>query len=511
MNPAILSIIRFSLFVPSIIWTLFGGQVIRAQFHLVPEWKISRVSSFTNGNSEGWGVDTDPGGNIYWSASFDSTSTNRLYDIMTYKFDPAGNQLWKSWYGGDGLQHAFVLNARDTSLYVGGRENVIWPYWSTECNMLLLKINKMNGALEDHKNIGFGTGGYDEMDAIEMNGTAIFCSGWAQVTPGVGNYEMGFLKLNYALGIEARKTFGILSAGSAEHQDGHIVLDSSNIFAAGLWNGHTGINYLADGRCLLGKFDLDWNVTDTILFGPALAAPLDLENALGSSSDGNSIYVTGYSCPVSPSDMQIIIARFDKNLNPIWINYFGGPGTESARGITCQGGYLYVCGTTNTPAFATGGAYDGLLLRIDTATGNQIDYFTWGDTKDNEFRDIAIHGNALYLSGTSGTNMFSGGTSDEAFLIKADLSALNGTRNFLDEQSTFSFYPNPAKNEIQIRSGEILSRVVLEDAFGKPVVDWEINGYDAKLSLNGLSPGIYFLEAFNKKDAISIQKIFILK
>jgi hypothetical protein len=481
------------------------------QSQLVPEWKKSRSSNLQNGNSEGWGVDVDPNGNVYWSASFDSTSTDRLYDIMTYKYDSAGNEKWSSYYGGSGLQHSFVMNARDTFLYVGGRENTVWPYWATECNMLLLKIDKNTGALVKHKNIGFGTGGYDEMDAIEMNGTSLYCSGWAQVTPGVGNYEMGFLKLTYSLEIQEQKTFGDLSAGSAEHQDGHMVLDNSTIFAAGLWNGHTGINWLADGRCLLGKFDLDLNYLDTVLFGPSLAAPFDLENALGSASDGNSIYVTGYSCPVSSTDMQVIIARFDKSLNPKWIAYFGGPRAETARGITCQGGFVYVCGATNTPDYAAGGGYDALLLRLDTATGTQVDYYTWGDSRDNEFRDLAIRNNEMYISGTTGTNMFSGGSSDEAFLIKINLATMNGTRDDPDLDSVMTLFPNPAVNEIRIKSTRIIKRIILKNYLGEKVKEMDSNGHDVTISVKGLSSGVYFIEAFEKDTGSPARKVFILK
>lgn len=502
---------RNLLYLFLILVTVFGGAELYGQSHLVPEWKRTRTSNLVNGNSEGWGLDTDSEGNIYWSASFDSTSTDRLYDIMTYKFDSAGNKKWSSYYGGAGIQHEFIMNAKDTFLYVGGRENTVWPYWATECNMLLLKINKANGALVTHKNIGFGTGGYDEMDAIEMDGTSIYCSGWAQVTPGVGNYEMGFLKLNYSLEVQEQKTFGNLSAGSAEHQDGHIVLDNSNIFAAGLWNGHTGINNLADGRCLLGKFDLNWNYIDTVLFGPSLSAPFDLENALGAASDGNSIYVTGYSCPVSPTDMQIIIARFDKNLNPKWITYFGGPGAESARGITYYNGSIYVCGATNSPAYATEGGYDALLLRLDTATGTQIDYYIWGDSRDNEFRDLVIHTNNLYISGTTGTNMFSGGTSDEAFLIKINLANLDGIMNDMNNHPRLAIFPNPASDQITIHGNEFIKQVILINDLGQKVNRIEINGYEARLSVQGLSPGVYFVEAYKRNGSILARQVLILK
>lgn len=492
MNPDIkihLTIILFFLTI----------KVTYSQHHLYTEWEKTRSSSLSGGNAEGWGVDTDPQGNIYWSASFDSTTTTRLYDIITYKFNTSGQKQWESWYGGTGLQHAFVLNAKDTFLYVGGRENTVWPYWSTECNMLLLKINKSDGTLEKNKNIGFGTGGYDEMDAIEMNGSSVYCSGWAQITPGAGNLEMGFLKLSYGLEIQDQKTFGDLTAGSAEHQDGHMVLDNSNIFAGGLWNGHTGIYNISDGRCILGKFDLNWNYLDTVLFGPYLPAPLDLENVLGTTSDGTSIYVTGYSSPVSANNMQIIIAKFDKNLNLKWVTYFGGSGAETARGIVCHDNFVYVCGATNSPGYALAGAYDAVLLRLDTATGTQVDYYTWGDAKDNDFRDLTVYGNKLYLSGTNGTNMFSGGTSDEAFLVSTDLSNLTGMNEISNDYPDVQVFPVPAGDLVYVHTAEKMALVILKNETGQVIIRKEMSANDATVNVAGLPAGFYFMEVITNK------------
>src|SRR6185312_15378389 len=118
---------------------------VYSQAVLSPVWSKVRNSPLTSGQTEGWGVDVDAQGHVYWPVSFDSTNTNQQYDIVTYKYDSTGKQIWKSYYGGIGTQDAFICKAGDTALYVGGVENTVLPYFKSANHMLIIKIDTANG------------------------------------------------------------------------------------------------------------------------------------------------------------------------------------------------------------------------------------------------------------------------------------------------------------------------------------------------------------------------------
>jgi hypothetical protein len=466
---------------------------------LIPDWTKTRVSTLIGGESEAWSVDVDSAGFIYWPVSFDSLNTSKQYETAIYKFDAAGNQLWQSFYVDAGIQHAFICNAPDTFLYVGGRENNVFPYFNTECNMWLLKIDKTTGAITDTLNQGFGTSGYDEMDAIEPRTDGIYCGGWAQVTPGVGNYEMGFLKLDYNLDVLVQNTFGNPAAGHAEHQDGHFVVDDDFVYAAGLWDGHSWINNCCDGRIMLGKFSkVDFSMIDTVLFGPELAAPNDYQNALGITGDVNSLYVTGYAQPATVSDLQMFVAKFDKNLFQQWLTFFGGTDGDVARAIGVRNGLVFVAGGTKSPGYTVGGAYDAFLAVYDTVNGSLVTYKTYGGATDEEFRDLAFHGNDIYLSGTRGTNMFSGGTSDEGFLLKVNLNTVTGISDPAGwDNASFTCYPNPASDMLHIGlDGLFETRAVIEifDISGRLLIrKIKAVNESGSIDVSALAPAAYVI------------------
>jgi len=489
------------IYVPLLFVVFFSDAF--SQGLLKPIWCKTRSSLLKGGQADAWSVDVDASGSIYWPINMDSTATDKLYDILIYKYDSLGREKWVSYCGGAGLQHASICNAQDTALYLGGRENTVAPYNGSADHMFIIKISKQTGAiLKRNDGINFGDStGYDEMDAIEPRKDGIYCGGWAQVKGTAGDYEMGFLKLDYNLNILVENYFGDTAHGHAEHQDGHFVVDSNYIFAGGLWDGHSAVNNEGDGRAMLGKFDrTNLTMVDTALYGATLSEAFDLQNTLGSATDGKYIYTTGYAEPSNTSNLQIFVAKFDKNLKLQWINYFGRDGSEEARAIIVHNGYIYVGGSSNSPSFASQGGYDAVLLVYDTA-GKYIGYNTFGDTKDNEFRDMAIYGHSIYLTGTTGTNMFGGGTSDSAFLIKADLNEImTGFKTGSKIGFMSIVYPNPSPNEIIVRLLGVKKMGItifhVYDASGKEVkeISQSSEGSLVKLNIADLPKGKYLLK-----------------
>lgn len=412
-----------SLFSTALLF-VFVSCTTFAQGILKPEWYKQEVSSVSNGHSEAWGIAADSSG-VYWAVSKETKSGEGL-DILCYKFDANGSSLWSNpvFIGGAGIQHCYAINTSDDAVYVGGRE---CPLFITTCDMMLAKVNKETGTLNWKKTLD-QAGGYDELDGLEIRDNQIYTGGWANTSTEVYDTDAGFWKLDTTGTTIWKNHWGISKV--ADHQDGHFVVDNSAIYAAGLHKG-TGIANLHEGRAFLGKFSLkDGSLIDSVTFGSE-GFWLNWDNAWGMASDGEFLYLTGVTTPTA-GDNQLFVAKYDKNLKQQWLHYWGGPGTESARAITVFDGKVIVGGMTNSPQFATSGEYDMLVLEFDT-TGNFLGYKTFGDSKDNEIRDLAVYNSSLYLSGTSGDNLFNLNVKNqEAFLIKASVSDVTG----LEESST---------------------------------------------------------------------------
>ena len=70
------------------------------------------------------------------------------------------------------------------------------------------------------------------------------------------------------------------------------------------------------------------------------------------------------------------------------------------------------------------------------------------------------------------------------------------------------FYPNPATDQINVSSTEILTRVEIFDIMGKKTVSLrEINSKFLKLNLSHFDPGIYFLRYFDNEGGIGTLKL----
>jgi hypothetical protein len=466
----------------------FAGS--QGQNMLVPDW-IREKTSAVGGIAESWGVGTDTNGDVYWTASADSMGQG--LDIFCYKFGPDGSPLWPAplFYGGLGTQHAFACNAEGPALYIGGR---YCPLSGFSCDMLLLKADKSTGVLLWAETLDFGNNGYDEVDGLAVRDDGVYCGGWAQaLQTGPYQLDIGLWKLDADGNTQWTNHFG--KTGTAEHQDGHFVVDEDFIYAAGVW-GATGLANAYNGQCFLGKFSrTDGSFIDSTLFGNPSSNFLDAENALGMATDGDFLYITGYTTPVASNDWQVFVAKFSKDLHQIWFGEWGGSGTDNARGIAVSDGKVFVAGVTQSPEYAQGGASDALLLIYDT-DGNFLSYHTWGDTLDNGFRDIAISGEDIYLPGTSGYQLFSGGGGDLGFLLKTNKSAVSGQVD-LPEQEPLSIkvVPNPIHISADIRTNFDLEGYSLSvfDVFGREVFrSPELSGRQVEINASRYPGGLYF-------------------
>ncbi|MFC2088682.1 T9SS type A sorting domain-containing protein [Calditrichota bacterium] len=425
---------------------LFFHNIISAQGTFNPEWLIKRISPGSNQASQAWGVDVDNNGNIYWTT--DQIYPGQTWEIMLYKLDADSNEIWPSpsVYGGIYRQVSYIVKTAGVRTYVGGIAD--HSFGQPSADMLIFTVDTFSGdtlwsTVWDQ---GFG---YEEVDGIMVGTDGIYVTGWT--TGDTTGFDIALLKLNFDGNIMHTNTWG---TALDDHQDGHAVMDDSVIYVAGVY-GSSNSGY--DGMSLLAKFSCDsLSYIDHITFGRN-DTWFNQENAQGMASDGTYLYLVGVTT-VSPGNVDIFVAKFDKNLNQLWYETWGGSGFESARGITiADNGNIYVGG--NTHSFGTGG--DVALLSY-SPDGTFLGYRIWGGSDEDATQDIVANGNYLYLTGRSKSlhpvNNFA------AYLMKVNIDSITTSINYQPVVSDFYLgqnYPNPFNPtttiEFQIPQSEFIT------------------------------------------------------
>lgn len=442
---------------------LFSSLAAAGQTPLTPEWVITKTSP-QGEQAFGWGVDADAQNRVWWCPSL----TNNGLRIYCYGFDVQGAEIWPQplEIGSAGeFYQAFTVEAKSDHLYVGGRH---CPFAINTCEQLLVQVDKTAGQPLWSKT--WGAEGYDELDGLAARpGDGLYTGGWWGPDAGaLYDADIALRRLDFDGNTVWAAQHG--APGTAEHQDGQFVVDDDFIFACGMVGG-TGFFNLYEGRSYLAKFSkTDGSLVDSVQFG-GQNWWLDWNNALGMTTDGTALYLTGVTS-VAPNDNQIFVAKYAKNLDLLWYNTWGGPATETARAIGVHNGQVYVGGAANSPELASNGAYDACLLRFDATDGALLAARIWGDARDNEIRDLTVADDAVFASGTSAVDLFGPThTEMEAFLLRENLTDLVDAEAPTGGAGGFSISPNPARDHLEIRTQGLggPTMVSLFDCWGKQV------------------------------------------
>lgn len=75
------------------------------------------------------------------------------------------------------------------------------------------------------------------------------------------------------------------------------------------------------------------------------------------------------------------------------------------------------------------------------------------------------------------------------------------------EKSTLSFYPNPAKNVLNVDNSKEITDITVYDLSGKNVLNLKPNSKNVKLDVSKLSKGVYMMRVGNKDGAKTVKII----
>jgi len=152
----------------------------------------------------------------------------------------------------------------------------------------------------------------------------------------------------------------------------------------------------------------DYNSPLEIIWGEDGDVDIGRDLILDSS---NNIYVAGYSNGFS-SSVDAIIAKFDKNGNPLMTIIWDKGYNDAAYGITLDSlGNIYITGNYDASG---SGNYDIFIAKFDS-NGNSLDNITLGGPNNDDAYDIEVDNSGnIYIAGSLG--------SQDTFIAKFDSS-----------------------------------------------------------------------------------------
>jgi hypothetical protein len=349
---------------------------------------------------QSWAVETDEQGNIYWG-TFQQATGQLFTDMVIYKLDQAGNQVWETRYGGDYQEKLFVMAVSPPFLLVAGEQDHSLNI--TQADMIVLALDLEDGqvAWEFSYDQGYG---YEEVDGLVPNGDFIYISGWT--TSDKNGNDVGVLKLDRQGNLIWAQSWG--SPGWDE-ANGQMVVDDDYIYITGRYEGD---NILSGGYGLMAKFRKDTGeYVDHLVWNDK-----QFYDGFGMISDGTYLYVTGMTIVPQFGQMgngQIFVQKWDKDFNLLWEQQWGGSGGDQARAIGVDGaGRIVVAGN------ATIQEDKQIVLLVYDGTGMLLAETIWGGAQEDVVHGLWIDEDYVYLAGqTKGndTDMF------DALLIRAHI------------------------------------------------------------------------------------------
>jgi hypothetical protein len=406
-------------------------------FGQIPTWNWAR-SGTGNGSVEGSTVTTDSFGNIYVSGYFTSDNMTigtvllenmglSFNDGFLAKYDPLGNLLWAQRFGG-------TSNDRGTAVATDKDGNVFLTGYFYSPTIIF-----GTDTLKNAGNVG-------DIFIVKFD--------------GLGNII--WAKREGAVALEIPHSI---------HIDGN-----NNIIVAGRFSSNS-ITFGATTLLQAGSMDafiVKYNSAGEILWAKGAGGGSNDEAYSISSDLAGNIYLAGYFTQpanfgsvklTSAGQADMFIAKYDQSGNVLWAKRAGGKGDDRATGLqTDATGNSYITGFFTNDSISFG----QILIPNDSVDNSFIAKY---DTDGNviwakgiggycEAKELAIHNNNVYISGTFNADTLKYGTStlivagnSDFFLLNCDI---NGNANWVIKQTSDGTSGESAVSVTTDNSGNVI-------------------------------------------------------
>jgi hypothetical protein len=267
------------------------------------QW-ASRYTSAGNNIDRAVDLARDGSGNVIVTGTSWNGSN---FDIVTVKYDPAGNELWNRSFNGTGA----------------GFDEARAIYCDAAGNVYVTGFTESTGSNYDVITIKYDAGGTQQ---------------WATPFNGTGN---GF-----------DEGYDVMADGS-----GNVYVTGGTYTTTSL-NNYITLKYNSGGTQQWATIYSNGNTTN-------------VECAYSMDMDGSgNVYVTGSSFGTAGTDCDVATVMYNNAGAQQWVRRFNGPGTRFDAGqdiVVSPTGEVYVCGYARAAVGITN--YDALVLKYDnTAT-----------------------------------------------------------------------------------------------------------------------------------------------
>lgn len=391
-------------------------------------WAIDAGGS---GEDRGFGIATDPSGNIYTTGQFRSTAvfgnisitSAGVEDVFVCKQDSSGNIQWVFKGGGAGPDFGYdVVTDASGNCYVTGTYydqatfgNVVLNSAGTgDYDIFVLKLNP-SGVLQWAKSAG-GTA-YDVGRGIAISGSNLYVSGNIQnnasfgaiTATGIGLYDVFVAKYN----LSGAVSWVSVAGGSGYDISNGVCADAAgNAYLTGYFQGTAtfGANNITNASTIYTDvFVTKVNSSGTFVWAKSGGNPNDddIGRAIDCDANGN-VYAGGeYRGTATFSGItitnagiaDIFVAKYNSSGAIQYMSTEGADGGDYCYGVSASVSKIYITGLFNgtvqfgTTTLVSDASNDIYIAELDASTGSFIWTEKAGGLGDDAGRAVAFNSN----------------------------------------------------------------------------------------------------------------------
>ncbi|MEY4519217.1 MAG: hypothetical protein RLZZ499_1816 [Cyanobacteriota bacterium] len=353
------------------------------------EW-VEQIGTAANEN--GYGVDTDSEGNVYWLArtngELEGENAGIGNDVVFSKYNSQGEQQWIRQFGSFGNDNPFVDPRVDSAgnVAIAGYTNddLAAPNADTEippsADAWVAKYDSDGNEVWSEQ---FGTNEGDETFGLDIDSQDnIYTTGWTRGDLGAPNNLNEEGEATYDIWLAKYDTNGnqqwIEQFGTDDFDwSWDVATDSNdNLYATGWTLGDLAGTNAGSYDVWVAKYDSQGNQQQIMQFGTTgddAATSVDVD-------DAGNYYLTGYtdgdiSGAGNAGSYDAWVAKYDSSGNQLWIEQFGTSERDEAYEVSVSNGSVYVTGTTDGSLGSTNaGSFDGWIGEFSSTDGTLLDF-----------------------------------------------------------------------------------------------------------------------------------------